>query len=215
MSKKNKLIGNVFGRLTVIKEDTHRTKSGGLKWECVCICGKHIITSGADLISGHTKSCGCIIAEGNNLKHGQNKTTKVSPEYKAWSQAIQRCYNPKIRNYEDYGGRGVVVCERWLNSFENFFEDMGERPSPNHSLDRFPNNNGNYEPSNCRWATLIQQSRNKRNNVLIEFRGKMKILGDWLLELNIPSWAFYRDKKRNIPIDIIFMKRGKLQNNIL
>lgn len=106
------------------------------------------------------------------LKHGQTANGKISPEHKAWAAIKQRCYNPNASKYKYWGGRGITVCERWLNSFENFLADMGKRPSDKHSLDRFPNKEGNYEPGNCRWATIEQQNENRSNNVIIEYNGE-------------------------------------------
>lgn len=99
--------------------------------------------------------------------HGMRNT----PEYSSWASIIQRCYNPNRGVFSHYGGRGIKVCERWL-SFANFFADMGPKPSPDHSIDRYPDQNGDYEPTNCRWATQKQQMRNVGYNHLVEFRGR-------------------------------------------
>ena len=96
------------------------------------------------------------------LTHGENRRGKRTPEYISWTNLVQRCTNPKNVSFNNYGGRGITVCERWLK-FENFLADMGRRPSAKHSLDRYPDNDGNYEPSNCRWATAKQQAHNSRN----------------------------------------------------
>ena len=115
------------------------------------------------------------------VKHGHARTWtqgKVSPEYAAWNAMRQRCRDPNSNSYHHYGGRGISVCERWDTSFANFFADMGERPSVKHSLDRYPNNNGNYEPGNCRWATRKQQHRNERRNTVVRFRGKRVALSE-------------------------------------
>lgn len=103
-----------------------------------------------------------------------------------------RCTNPEVQSYPDYGGRGIKICDRWLNSFENFYEDMGERPSNQHSIDRI-DNNGDYEPSNCRWATRTEQNNNKRNIVRLTFNGKEQTLLEWSKELNI-SLTVLRDR---------------------
>lgn len=173
------LIGRTFGRLTVVGDFMKGRKH---HCECVCSCGKKTDkpVSGA-LLSGNTKSCGCLQKErlskgwkhtlspaglkrqmdrvkaGSRRTHGMTKT----PEYKVWEGIKTRCYNPNFKQFNDYGGRGIKVCDRWLNSFENFFEDMGEKPI-GLSIDRFPNNDGNYEPRNCRWATAKQQRHNRR-----------------------------------------------------
>lgn len=108
------------------------------------------------------------------FKHGGFGT----PEYRVWCAIKQRCLNPEAPSWADYGGRGITVCERWLE-FPNFLADMGVRPSPKHSIDRFPDNDGNYQPGNCRWATWQEQARNRRTTRLVEFRGESKPLKDW------------------------------------
>lgn len=112
--------------------------------------------------------------------HGMGKTS----EYSIWSMMKDRCVNPNSTAFSYYGGRGIRVCDRWLESFENFFEDMGKRPSKKHQLDRI-DNDGDYSPENCQWRTVKQQHRNKRNNVWIEFDGKKKILSDWAREYGL------------------------------
>ena len=166
MAKAADLTGKKFRRLTVIfrvGSDGHRSPT----WSCLCECGNTTIVASRHLVSEDgTGSCGCIRNEAKST-HGQrlskNKRTK---EYKTWTSIKQRCYNPKTIGFHNYGGRGIRVCDRWLNSFENFFADMGCAPSPKHSIDRFPDNDGNYEPSNCRWATHKEQQNNTRKTKL-------------------------------------------------
>lgn len=109
--------------------------------------------------------------------HGEGWGNKT-PEYKAWQEMKRRCNDSNRQNYRNYGGRGIVVCERWLD-FTNFLADMGRKPTLEHSLDRYPNNNGNYEPGNVRWATKEQQSRNRRTNTLLTFQGKTLCIIEW------------------------------------
>ncbi len=107
-----------------------------------------------------------------------------------------RCYNPKVRGYNSYGGRGVKVCEMWIESFDNFFKDMGLRPSDKHSLDRFPDKNGDYEPTNCRWALPKQQGRNRRTNSYVTYNGETLCIIEWSEKLNI-SYEVLQARKRN------------------
>ncbi len=117
------------------------------------------------------------------FKHGMT----YSGEWNAWAGMKQRCYNPKNHKYHMYGARWISVCSRWLNSFENFFADMGPKPSPQHSLDRYPNRNGNYEPSNCRWATKQEQANNLRSAKQLEFNGKIQSQAAWAREIGISA----------------------------
>lgn len=140
-------------------------------WNCLCDCGEITVMRGSHLRSKRIKSCGCVKAElaanyGNTkITHGCTRNGKSTPEYESWSQMKKRCYNKKHEAYNRYGGRGITVCDRWKNSFENFFADMGVRPD-GMSLDRINNNKG-YYPENCKWATMLEQSRNKCNNHLV------------------------------------------------
>lgn len=155
-NNKIEMIGKNFGRLTVIAE-AGSSKGKKLLYKCECSCGNIRIIHGCCLRSGHTKSCGCLSQE-RKTTHGMWN----SSEYKIWEAIIQRCTNEKSTKYEYYGGRGIKVCPQWLK-FANFFKDMGKRPLK-HEIDR-KNNDGNYEPSNCRWATRSEQMRNSRTSI--------------------------------------------------
>lgn len=178
------LVGKIFGRLKIICR-TSNNKWGGPRWLCQCNCGNKKITDGSSLRNGSTRSCGCLKRQGNNLKHGNNKINKRTQVYRAWSAMWNRCYNINYEKYSQWGGRGITVYKKWL-AFENFLTDMGDPPTTRHSLDRI-DNNGNYCPKNCRWATPKQQARNKRNNRLLTFNNKTQCLSAWAEEYNIKS----------------------------
>jgi hypothetical protein len=171
--------GMKFGRLTVIGF-SERRKSGNY-FKSICDCGKEVICRKDALYTGKQRSCGCLLKElsGARLRtHGLRNT----PEYEAWAHMLRRCYTPTTKHFDNYGGRGITVCDRWRHSFENFLADMGFRPSSKHSLDRI-NNDGNYEPSNCRWATFIQQCNNTRRNFLITYKGETLTETQWRKKL--------------------------------
>jgi hypothetical protein len=153
------MVGRKVGRLVVLRRAGPPGSSPTTRWICQCDCGGTAEVSGADLRRGSTRSCGCLRAEtmaSAHRSHGGSST----PEFQAWMSMHKRCENPRMRNFRHYGARGIRVCERW-SSFENFLADVGPRPSPEHSLDRI-DNDGNYEPTNCRWATRSQQQKNRR-----------------------------------------------------
>ena len=167
------LIGEKFGRLTIIRflgKDSNKH----FIWLCRCDCGVEKTIIGQLLRNGKTKSCGCLRSELSAIKsttHGQSKTN----EYKAWKKMIGRCFCKTDKHYKDYGGRGISVCDRWRDSYMNFISDMGQKPSPKHSVGRI-NNEGDYCPENCRWENQFQQMSNTRHNRFIEYDGKRQPL---------------------------------------
>jgi hypothetical protein len=158
------LTGERFGRLIVLRISERRN---GIRWLCACDCGKKTVAYGGHLRAGHTRSCGCIHAEmlqsgGGNVSHRASPPRHRMAEYECWVSMRSRCRSPKNKNYKHYGGRGIRVCERWEESFENFIADMGPRPQGRYSIERI-DNDGNYEPSNCKWIPLSEQSKNRNS----------------------------------------------------
>ncbi len=166
------IAGKRFTRLTAVKP-CGKNKSGIL-WECVCDCGKIVAVLVVNLNRGHSKSCGCLRASIGRLSN--------TPTYNVWTGMINRCTNPNNKCFSYYGGRGIKVCERW-KEYVNFLNDMGEKEA-GMSIERI-DNNGNYEPSNCRWIPMSQQGKNRRNNRLITHLGETLIASDWDRRLGI------------------------------
>jgi len=184
---KNDLSGERFGRLTVtgVAESTVEPSGKAVRmWRCRCDCGNEITVAGHSLKKGNTKSCGCYKKEKaatSMKKHGKSKDRL----YRIWSSMKSRCQNKKLSTYRYYGGRGVTVCDEW-RTFEAFYEwAMANDYKDGLTIDR-KDNNGNYEPSNCRWATVKQQSNNRRSNHYITHDGKTMSLTDWAEEKRIP-----------------------------
>lgn len=177
-----KLAGRKFGKWAVVSRadsDTH-----GARWNCLCDCGTKRIVKSASLLSGASKSCGCIRAtQPGNFVHGHNRDGRRTPTYQTWRDMKRRCEDVKHRNYKTYGGKGITVCKRW-GDFVSFLADMGERPD-GCSLDRVDSNK-NYKPSNCRWATHKQQANNMSRNHHIEYKGQKKTLSEWADHLGMP-----------------------------
>lgn len=193
--------GEVFERLTVIGQaDPKRRKKNGHKIYCVscrCSCGGEVVVEENKLRCGNTKSCGCLVREmGARWKgtHGHRSRTKYSRTYNCWSSMKQRCYNPKTKEFRLYGARGIKVCERWLNSFDNFLADMGEAP-PGLTLDRV-RSEGDYEPGNCRWADWDTQERNRRNNRRVVIKGVNLTVAEAARELGICGASIGNRAKR-------------------
>ena len=171
-------IGTRFGRLLVIAADRQRTGTTGRSYLIVrCDCGVEKSTRYDGLLSGATVSCGCK-KKTHGLKHGHSRTGSRTSEYLSWATMVARCTNPKATGYEHYGGRGITVCTHWLNSFENFISDMGDKPGAGYSLERIDNARP-YEPGNCKWATRMEQMRNTRRVVTITVNGETRCVEAW------------------------------------
>jgi hypothetical protein len=183
MGEQRKLIdltGKKFGRLIVQGRSSAPSRSKQAMWICLCDCGKTKIIVSQSIRSGHSTSCGCLHDEMRltvPYKHGLGKTR----EYHVWKGMIKRCTDVTHKGYRHYGGRGITVCERWLNSVENFYADMGPRPART-TLDRIEND-GNYEPGNCRWASHLTQGANKRNSRFVTAFGETHIISEWARRL--------------------------------
>lgn len=156
-------------------------------WRCDCACGKSATIEQYSIVHGKVMSCGCakVDAGKKRFKHGRSIGKENMLMLGKWHAMIARCHNPRVKSYPDYGGRGILVCERWRKSVDAFIEDMGFPPTPQHSLDRYPDTNGNYEPGNVRWATRHQQQRNTRKTILVTIGGETKCLKDWCAHLGL------------------------------
>ena len=206
------ITGASFGKYKVIRFYGKGSHSAQL-WECLCSCGTIKVVSGYSLRSGKSKSCGCSRQEYRMpkiIKHGGFRNGKATPEYSSWISMKDRCCSPNHAAYHRYGGRGIKVCERWIHSFENFLIDMGARPIIG-TLDRI-DSNGNYEPSNCRWATRKEQARNRESNILITHNSETKTLQEWSEIFPISAGSISKRLKRGLSVhDALTKPRSKNQ----
>jgi len=187
------MVGERFNSLTVLKELKDRNKNGHILYSCKCDCGNIKTILGASIRSGSTKSCGCLVTKTNG-KHLKEK----SKIYKTWIGIKTRCFNKNSNIYKNYGGRGISMCETWKD-FNVFYKDMGDVPN-GMSIDRI-DVNGDYKKSNCKWSNHKEQSRNKRNNNFITYKGTTKCLTEWCEELNMPLNTFSNRLKRGWSIE--------------
>lgn len=161
-------------------------------WECRCDCGTLTTVSAVHLVTGHTKSCGCLSSEmtaARSRTHGATVDRSAIPgEYNVWAGIRERCFNLSDKNY---GGRGITMCDQWRASFSAFLNDMGPRPSAEHSIDRI-NVDGNYEPGNCRWATAMQQAQNSRSNIRVTINDETMVLRAAARKFDVGYTALYK-----------------------
>lgn len=191
-TSKQSMIGSKYGILTVVSEVEFRNKNGHILYNVRCECGKEKQVLGSSLRTGASRSCNkCSILTGS---HGMWK----SREYKIWSSMKDRCYNSNNISYKNYGGKGIFVCDSWKNSFKEFYKDMGD--SNGLTIDRI-DVYGNYEKSNCRWATPKTQARNRTNNSNLTYKGDTMCVSEWCSIINIPISTFINRLKRGWSIE--------------
>lgn len=188
--------GKTYGNLVVV--DLHFIRQEAM-WLCRCECGNTTTVAGSDLRKGGTKSCGC----GRKTQSGGHGT----PEYSTWKMMKSRCHNANNSEYKNYGARGVRVCDRWRHSFVNFLADMGKRPFIGASIDRI-DNDGNYEPGNCRWATPLEQSQNTRKVINLTYDGKTQCIRAWARDLNIQHCVIRDRLKRGLPLHLVLIGKA-------
>lgn len=214
-----------FGKLTVLGDGPPRISASGFEARTAlvrCDCGTEKAVRAGDLRNGYTLSCGCEqrrllgeVAKVRARTHGES-IGKCTPEYRTWSGMRQRCHNPSNKGYFRYGARGIYVCDRWRDSFENFLADMGRRPGPEYSLDRI-DNDGPYSPDNCRWATGSEQANNTRRNAVLEIGGERATVSEWASKVGVtPHLIFNRLAKGWSPRDAVYRakRRDKRTDNV-
>lgn len=199
-------IGKVFSELEII-EFSHIGKHREKHYLCRCKCGNEKVINFDNLRKGMTRSCGCLnkkfltklngFKKEHIFKHGMTNT----PEYNAWKQMRRRCIDISCKDYKAYGKRGINVCDRWMKSFSNFYNDMGRRPSPKHTIGRI-DNDGDYCPENCRWESNIEQQRNKSNTLFYLYKGEKRTIGEIADDIGVSYKSLYEKiRRRGMSID--------------
>ncbi len=196
------ITGRKFGRYIVISYQGKNLHNQSL-WACVCTCGSKKIVTGFKLKNGGLKSCGCYKKEMAGRQRITHGLTNCS-EHISWMKLKERCLNPKSPAFKNYGGRGIKVCSRWLHSFSNFFEDMGKKPTSRHSIDRI-NNDGDYEPLNCKWSTSKEQANNRRSHE-VRWNGKQIALLNLCRENNIKQSIVHKRLQRGWSLEDAILK---------
>lgn len=175
-----------FGSLRLLRTERGSSHTWGV---CRCVCGKEHRAYLSHLRAGKIKSCGCqrptLVAQ-SRTRHGHARVSGNSPEYASWLAMIRRCYEPRNNRFARYGGRGISVCQRWRDSFEAFFADMGPKPTSRHQVDRI-DNDGNYEPGNCRWSSHVEQQQNTSRTRRLTHSGMTLSIAAWSRRLGLPS----------------------------
>jgi hypothetical protein len=193
--------GKRFGFLTA-KEYAGKDKNGKARWTCICDCGTEVVAPANGLVTKYITSCGVCSKKTNGLK--RRKQHRNTPLYRKYWSMIDRCQNKSSKVWDRYGGRGITVCDRWRKSFDDFVEDMGV-PGPKMTIERIDNNKG-YSPENCRWATMQEQQRNRRDTVFLTFNSQTKCLADWAKELNVTPQALSYRVRNGYSTEDIFTK---------
>ena len=208
------LVGEKYGNLIVIDRHKCNDKFNKPQWLCKCDCGNTTIVKGANLKSGNTKSCGCLkiqasINNGKKIKHG----IRNSRIYEIWHNMKARCLNPNNKDFINYGGRGIIVCNEWKNDVKAFYDwAMANGYADDLTIDRI-DNTGNYSPDNCRWVSAECQNRNKRNVVLLEYNGITKNLSEWSKETGIGITVLSNRLKRGWSIEDALTIKPKIGRN--
>lgn len=201
---KKQMLGLVFGNLTVVEEAEERNRNNHIMYLCECSCGNKKEVLGSSLRSGSTRSCGCL-----NVTCRQTHGMESTPTYRCYQQMKQRCYNENHKRFKDWGGRGITVCDRWLESFENFFEDMGEKPE-SCTLDRVDNEKG-YSKENCKWSTPKEQAKNRRNAIRVNHDGESLTIEEYANAVGLTqSGARKRVYRTMVKVNGTFVKEQDL-----
>lgn len=214
MSKFIDRTGQKLGRLTLI-ERVENNKFNQVQWKCRCDCGKEVIVKAYSLTTGQTKSCGCLKKEQNYINIAKVKHNMTNTRlYNIWRNMKSRCLNPNNKRHKFYFDKGITVCDEWKNDFMNFYNwaiNNGYRD--NLTIDRI-NNNGNYEPKNCRWATITEQNNNQSNNIRIKYNESEYTLSELSKIYNIKRATLYDRIKRGWTIDEALNRKVAKRNRV-